>query len=333
MNAFRIGPEDELTHLPDASPNFNESVYVNAFDATTRVGGWMRLGNRVNESHAELSVCLYLPDGRIACSFQRPSISTNERFDAGGLSYSVIEPLKKVSMTFEGNLFLVDDPFALRDPRKLFETAARAPSRVHWVLEGESPIHGGEPTDPSTPTMYGRDFSLGHFNQHARVRGEIRVGDQTWALDGRGWRDHSWGPRYWQAIYFYRLFLANFPNGDGLMLLKITDKAGHTRREGVLLVDGQYEDILDMDLVTDWTDKKDPAFARIGVRTKARKAVISGEILTLAPLRNRRRANDEILVSRIAEGYTRFRWDGQEGYGMTEYIERLEDGVLAGYPL
>ena len=219
------------------------------------------------------------------------------------------------------------DPPVLERPR-----LAEAPEeRPDASLAGRH--GGGEPTDPSTPTMYGRDFSLGHFNQHARVRGEIRVGDQTWALDGRGWRDHSWGPRYWQAIYFYRLFLANFPNGDGLMLLKITDKAGHTRREGVLLVDGQYEDILDMDLVTDWTDKKDPAFARIGVRTKARKAVISGEILTLAPLRNRRRANDEILVSRIAEGYTRFRWDGQEGYGMTEYIERLEDGVLAGYPL
>ena len=328
-----MGPEDEQTHTPDASPNFNESVYVNAFDARARVGGWMRLGNRVNEGHAELSVCLYLPDGRLACSFQRPSISTNERFEAGGLSYAVIDPLKKVSMTFEGDLFLVDDPNMLRDSRRLFETAARAPSRVHWVLEGESPIHGGEPADPSTPTMYGRDFSLGHFNQHGKVRGEIRVGEHAWVIDGRGWRDHSWGPRYWQAIYFYRLFVANFPNGDGFMLLKITDKAGRTRREGVLLVDGQYEDILDMDLVTDWTAKKDPAFVRIGARTKNRKAVITGEILTLAPLRNRRRADDEILVSRIAEGYTRFRWDAQEGFGMTEYIERLEDGVLAGYPL
>lgn len=333
MDMFRMGPQDESPHAPDASQNFNESVYLNAFDARTRVGGWMRLGNRVNEGHAELSVCLYLPDGRIACNFQRPSISSNDRFDAGGLSYAVIEPLKRVSMTYEGDLYLVEEPDALRDPQKLFNSGTRAPSRVHWVHEAESPIHGGEPTSPATPTMYGRDFSLGHFNQHARVRGEIRVGENVWTIEGRGWRDHSWGPRYWQAIYFYRLFLANFPNGDGLMLLKITDKAGRTRREGVLLVDGQYEDILDMDLFTDWTDSQDPAFVRIGVRTANRKAIITGEILTLAPLRNRRRAGDEILVSRIAEGYTRFRWEGQEGYGMSEYIERLENDVLAGYPL
>ena len=87
------------------------------------------------------------------------------------------------------------------------------------------------------------------------MRGEIRVGSETLPIDGHGWRDHSWGPRYWQAIYWYRLFIANFANGEGFMLLKITDKNGMSRRIGVLLVDGQYEEILDMDLATQWTDK------------------------------------------------------------------------------
>ena len=97
---FIMRPEHELMHRPDGSVNFNESAYTNAFDTTSPVGGWMRLGNRVNEGYAELSVCLYLPDGRIACQFQRPSINSNDRFDAGGLSYEVIEPLRRVSMTW-----------------------------------------------------------------------------------------------------------------------------------------------------------------------------------------------------------------------------------------
>jgi len=50
-------------------------------------------------------------------------------------------------------------------------------------------------------------------------------------------------------------------------------------------------------------------------------------------LRNRRRADGETLISRIAEGHSRFTWDGKAGFGMTEYIERIEDGKLAGYPL
>jgi hypothetical protein len=333
MDKFIMRPEDELMHQPDSSVNFNESVYTNGFNTDGQVGGWMRLGNRVNEGYAELSVCLYLPDGRIACQFLRPPITANDKFDAGGLSYTVIEPFRKVSMTFDGELIIVDDPDKLRDPQSLFATGPRVKGHVSWTHEAEVDIHGGQPVNDSVQTMYGRDFSLGHFNQHGRVRGEIRVGDESWPIDGRGWRDHSWGPRYWQVIYFYRLFIANFPNGDGFMLLKITDKQGKVRREGVLLVDGKYEDILDMDVITEWTDKQDPKKVQLGVMTANRKVRIDAEILTLAPLRNRRKADGETLVSRISEGYTRFTWGDQVGYGMTEYIERIEDGKYAGFPL
>jgi hypothetical protein len=333
MGDFLMRPEDELPHRPDGSINFNESVYTNGFDGKSPVGAWMRLGNRANEGYAELSVCAYLPDGRIACQFQRPAIATNDRFDAGGLSYSVIEPLKKVSMQYQGELLIVENADALRDPKDLFAHGPRLPAHIQWVHEAESSIHGGEPLSDATPTMYGRDFSLGHFNQHSRVRGEIRVGDQRWAIDGRGWRDHSWGPRYWQAIYYYRLFLANFANGDGFMLLKITGEKGQARRLGVLLIDGRYEEVVDLDLTTDWTDQRDPRRVSLAVRTAHRKAIISGEIIKLAPLRNRRKADGATLESRIAEGFTRFTWDGRQGYGMTEYIERIEDGRLAGYPL
>jgi len=73
---------------------------------------------------------------------------------------------------------------------------------------------------------------------------------------------------------------------------------------------------------------------RLGVRTARRAVRISGEVLTMAPLRNRRRVGDRELACRIAEGFTHWRWeDEREGLGMTEYIEFLEDGEPAGYPL
>src|SRR6202161_1853577 len=155
---YRLDAQDEYPHTPSAEPHFNESVYCNGFDSRTGAGGWMRRGNRVNEGYAELSVCLYLPDGRIACQFQRPSITNNDRFDAGGLSYAVIEPLKKVSMTFDGEMLIADAPNALRDPKTLFANGAKVPGHVHWVHEAESPVHGGEPVNNAVPTMYGRDF-------------------------------------------------------------------------------------------------------------------------------------------------------------------------------
>ena len=53
MSQFRLEPRDEYNHAPGAESNFNESVYVNGFELDRRFGGWMRLGNRVNEGHAE----------------------------------------------------------------------------------------------------------------------------------------------------------------------------------------------------------------------------------------------------------------------------------------
>jgi hypothetical protein len=214
----------------------------------------------------------------------------------------------------------------------MFAQAQRAPARVEWNALAQSPIHGGEPLSADTPTMYGRDFSLGHFNQHIAVTGALTVGGQSWPLHAFGWRDHSWGPRYWQSIYWYRLFLANFGDGSGFMLLKIATPDGRARRVGVLMVDGKYEDITDMDVITDWTAQQDPQHVRLNVRTATRAAAIEGQVLSLAPLRNRRKADGQVLVSRVAEGFTEFTWDGKTGYGMCEYIERIEDGRPVGFP-
>ncbi len=333
MQAFRLDAQDEYTHTPTADKNFNESAYVNAFDAAGRYGGWMRLGNRVNEGYAELSVCLYLPDGRVACQFGRPPISDNRRHSAGGLHYEVVEPLKRVGMQYHGEVLLLDNPALMREPKRVFESAPRHACEVVFNATGNSPMHGGEPTSPAQETMYGRNFSLGHFNQHTNVQGHIKVGSEVFPLDGHGWRDHSWGPRFWTNIYFYRLFIANFGADRGFMLLKITGRDGIVRRCGVLQYDGEYEEISDLDVWTEWTAAKDPHRVQLGIRTARRAVRIEGEIKTLLPLRNRRKEGTETLESRIAEGFTHWQWGDRSGVGMTEYIELVENGVPVGYPL
>jgi hypothetical protein len=333
---YKLSPQDEHMHTPGPEINFNESVYVNAFDDKTGVGGWIRLGNRVNEGYAELSVVLYLPDGRIAAQFKRPKITHNNAFDAGGLRFEVVEPMQRLDTIYEGDVMIVERPDDLRDPAALLKTAPRLPCSVRWALRTISPQHGGEPMTPDQPTMYGRDFSLGHFNQHVAAEGHIKIGDESWTLSpGHGWRDHSWGPRWWTNIIWYRLLLAAFPDGRGFMIHKIADADNRARRSGVLMFDGKYYEIGDFDLVTDWTEAKDPARIRVNVITECgKRASITGEVLSLAPLRNRREERGTKMLSRIAEGHMRWTWDGVTGYGMSEYIERVaEDGTLAGYPL
>ena len=46
-----------------------------------------------------------------------------------------------------------------------------------------------------------------------------------------------------------------------------------------------------------------------------------------------RQLGEQVMHSRIAEAFTEFEWDGRRGYGMTEYVERLDDGVPVAWPL
>ena len=103
---LRLDPEDEYTHTPDTAANYNESMYFNMFDPDQKVGGWFRIGNRPNEHYAETSACLYLPDGRVGFMFGRPKIENNDAMDAGGLKVDVIEPFKKLKVTYEGKVLL-----------------------------------------------------------------------------------------------------------------------------------------------------------------------------------------------------------------------------------
>ncbi len=334
---MRLGPQDEYPHPLEDARNFNESVYWNCFDPAQGMGGWMRLGNRANEGYAELSVCLYLPGGRLGFMYRRPEIAGNDRFEAGGMFYDVLEPPRdgrggRISAGYRGPLIVMKDPSELRDPSAVFRNNPRIDCEAEWELRGISPLHGGEPTSDDVQTLYGRDFSRGHFNQHIASGGLLRIGDERFDLDGLGWRDHSWGPRYWQNIGYHRLLVANFGQKDGFMFLKITDLDGTTRRHGVLMREGEYEEIRDLDLITEWSDDPYQRAVDVYVRTDRGGERIRGEVQCLAPLRNRREEGGRELRTQITEAMTRWTWGDRTGLGFSEYLDLVRDGKTMGYP-
>src|SRR3981081_323978 len=97
-------------HELGPEPNFNESMYFNFYDPTTQLGGFFRLGNRANEGHAEMTNCIYLPDGRVAFLFGRPKIHSNDAFDAGGLRFEVVRPFQELQVSYHGKVVLLDNP-------------------------------------------------------------------------------------------------------------------------------------------------------------------------------------------------------------------------------
>lgn len=331
---LRLDPADELMHELESASNFNESMYFNVYDATQRVGGFLRLGNRPNEGRAEMTTCLYLPDGRVAFMFDRPAISDNDAFDAGGMRFEVVTPFEELTASYEGKVVVLDDPLQMADPRTAFRSNPWTTCRAELTFRGISPMYGGEPVnDDGTPIPEsGEGFARGHYEQHTAGTGTIEVGDDRWEVDGLGLRDHSWGPRFWQSPWWYRWLTANLGPDFGFVVSIVTGRDGKQKIGGMVLRDGAYEHITAATVETDWTGT-DHYHSRI--RATATTAVdtyeIEGTVLNLVPLRNRRTGPDgEELLTRISEGLTEWRCRDLTGHGLSEYLDQIVDGRPVG---
>ena len=123
-----------------------------------------------------------------------------------------------------------------------------------------------------------------------RSTGTIRVGDDEWPVDGYGLRDHSWGPRFWQAPWWYRWLTANFGDDFGFVVSIIASRDGGRRYGGMVLRDGEYEHIHHATIETDVDGRRPVPRTRCAPprRPATDTYEITGRVLNLIPLRNRR---------------------------------------------
>ena len=331
---LRLVPEDDYMHPLESASNFNESMYFNVFDRANRLGGWFRIANRPNEGKGEMSCCVYLPDGRIGFMFARPERRDNDALDGGGMKVTVVEPHKRLDVRYDGKLCVMTDPQDMADPANAFKTNPIVGAEINLSFEGVSPMFGGEPVRRDGRPIEQKAeeaFARGHTEQHTRGRGTIRVDDEQFAVDGLGLRDHSWGPRYWQAIHWYRWLPMNFSE-DFAMMVSITCRPGEAPRAGgMVLRDGEYVMIRDASLESVYDDDQCQQTFDVVARTDEREYQVSGRVMSLIPLRNRRRTPEgEELMTRITEGMTEFECDGVKGYGLSEYLDQIVDGEPVG---
>ena len=331
---MRLEPEDEYTHPIESASNFNESMYFNVFDRERRIGGWFRLANRPNEGRGEMSCCVYLPDGRIGFMFARPERHDNDAFDGGGMTFEVVEPFKRLKVTYRGKLCVMENPKDMADPKTAFTSNPRLDATLDLDYTGISPMFGGEAVNEDGSQIEldaQKAFARGHTEQHMTAKGAITVDGQRFEIDGLGLRDHSWGPRYWQAIYWYRWLPMNFSKDFAMMISITTSPDGSQRQGGMVLRDGEYVMIREARIEAEYDADDCQTSLKAWAKTDEREYEITGKVMSLIPLRNRRRTPDgEDLMTRITEGMTEYTCDGQVGYGLSEFLDQIVDGQPVG---
>jgi hypothetical protein len=322
-------PDDDRMHPNTGEPTFNESAYFNFYDPAERLGGFLRLGNRPNEGYAEMTLCLYLPDDRVAFMFKRPQIATNDAHAAGGMRFVTVEPMRAHRLTYAGSCLLLSRPLDLLDPKAAFAAGPYGRAEVSLDYEALCPVVGGEPREERDGVWVsvraekpGQEFARGHLEQHGRATGTVRVDERTWRIEGFGLRDRSWGPRTWQAPDHYRWLTMSFGADAGIAAAVTVQRDGRRVQGGYVFEPGtatRLVSTVEVDSQFDAQEKLHTGLtARLGL-ADGTSVEVRGRVLAMVPLRNRR----DGATTRIAEGLTEWRWGDRVGYGWSEYLDHV----------
>lgn len=177
-------------------PDWNQSFYFNFYDPAQKTGGFIRMGILENRKEANLWF-VFFRDGRPL--FTRLNMNlpyTKHRLAEGvtlaGVTLKVLEPLKAASVVFDEKNFKVDLAWnAILPMTDSIELSA-----------------GGDDDG------FAKEISHYHPEGTCRVTGTITLRDgEEIAIDAKGFRDLSVGPRNWDYMQHYRLAWPIFDNG------------------------------------------------------------------------------------------------------------------------
>ena len=142
------------------------------------------------------------------------------------------------------------------------------------------------------------------------------------------------GPALLASPLVLHWLTANFGSDFGFMGSRVARRDGEGTRGGFVWENGQLHLCHDFEISTDWQgDDTYHQGISATLRSKDKEWKVTGKVLNLIPLRNRRPDPDtgDMLVTRISEGMTEWTLDdGRTGYGLSEYLDQIIDNKPVG---
>ena len=226
LTRFGITPQDEYPH--PFSPDYewwNESVFYDWYDAVGGNAGHCRIGWHPNQQR--LWVWLFLWNGVEWVALEEPRLPLaglklpEIAYDDGwglAFSYTVGEPLRRGRFAARGFGRVLCGPRAGMILPMAVELDVETVGAAHSLGQQSIAGHSAE------------GYSVSRFEQPIRVRGTYAIADETRAIEGRGERDHSWGPRWWNIEWNFCV-----AHGDAYRF-----QAAHVRIPGASEIDTGY---------------------------------------------------------------------------------------------
>jgi hypothetical protein len=310
---------DEVLHeLPDVEL-WVENYLSQAYFPAQQIGMFLHIGRLSFDQPAwDEMVLVYLPDDMFLAARGFCYGSETPQGPAGpSLTYQCIEPWRKWRKTFRGPARLVSGD-ELR--------SGGVTDGLHVKLSFELIYEASGPVF-ELGDMHEQNWASSHYEQHCAVTGTLSYGDVSVELAGTGLRDHSTGLRDLTGLHNHIWCHAEWPDGRAfcLMYLSNTDGTGRMNHAAVC-TDGtvRYGRLVSAAPLLDSWDQRGDDYVltlEVGDETIELTATI-GQVGALALAGPgelvRGAARGEGCHHLLSEAMTKFDWDGQVGYGLTE---------------
>jgi hypothetical protein len=218
---LQFSEKDEGTHAASEHPLWQESVLLHWYDQAQGIGGRHRIGHEPNNHGGKAAIWSYVFD-HSGWQYRRcgeTTLAAGDRLPNGFIAGAA---LRFIYEDGAAKWFVQDGPLD-----------ARIECRNLFPLIDPFPV-GDELAAKRFPH---------HFEVAGRVTGQVKYKDRTIAVNGYGYRDHSWGARDWEnGMLNHRWFTGTL--GDELSFAAITAQAasgklvrvGYVRRNGKTLL-------------------------------------------------------------------------------------------------
>ena len=219
--------ELELPQRAEDDPFWQDSVCMWFHDAERGVGGFFRIGRHPYNGVGRIHIFAFCDDGR---RFRR---------------YQDGVPLATSYLSQDG-FRVAAGRYEVPSPNTLVFAWDEADCAAHLTFEDFY-----VPRDWGHSAYSQRTHTGGHLEVSGRLHGSLRIGADTFAVDGLAHRDHSWGLRRVRAMGSHRLVTGTTGPGFSFatLIVQWREQAEPTKM-GFIVRDGVDENIADIDVVT-----------------------------------------------------------------------------------
>jgi hypothetical protein len=314
---------DELPHAPEDVPLWCENYLTYMYAPEAGIGVWTHMCHRGGPPERwDEKFLVALPDGRVLAAK-----AIGPGYPEGGprtcaLGLRCEEPYRRWTMRFDG------DARALTG-NELFDAAVADGEHVPVELQLECRALG--PAYDFGEQHLDQSWGHGHYEQPLAYTGHVSIdGGASFELWGMGMRDHSWGPRDYAQIGSTAWIHGQFPDsGRTFMAVAVTGKPPRPAFTYAVTGDATLTERASVEALPLLADADGAAAGetyelelngsaiRAEVLTTLRMAFVGPTEIALGKHRGAR-VNHDYLIS-----FTRFEWDGEIGYGVTDRTVEL----------